>query len=366
MMKKVVIFTNIPAPYRVDFFDYLSRNTSEYEITIVYANRKEDNRQWTVDEEKMGNSRFLDSFTIKIPGKQDTRYMHVTRGIGRVLKELKPDIVVGSEYNPTCIQALLYCRRKKIPYISWTDGTLHSERNINRIQRFLRLFVVKHASAYIASSTRSKEAQMAYGAPEKRCFTSFLTVDVEKYLVEEEARTPGRMICVGSLIPRKGMDLLLNALQEIRQEFRLVIAGAGPEEENLKKQAKDLGLSESVEFLGHLSQAELRKEYAKSSLFVLPTREDCFALVILEAMCAGLPIVSSGYADGAYDLVTEGENGYIIDPYDAEAFGTCLRALLGDDKKLVEMGKASRREIERFRFEEVSKGFLDAFAFVLE
>lgn len=363
-MKRIAIITNIPAPYRVDLFYYLQQNTKGYEIYILYASRNEDNRKWEVEEYKMKNSRFLDSYTLKIPFRYDVKYIHLSRGVKRVLEELQPEIVVGSEYNPTALQALGYCRKKKIPYISWTDGTLHSERNINLIQKFFRKYVIRYASAYLASSTKSKEAQLAYGAEAERCFVSFLTVDIDKYLLEIRNGEKGRILYAGSLIERKGVDLLLKALRGIEEEYLLVLAGSGPEEERLKQLAKELGIEGKVEFLGYLSREELIKEYERSSIFVLPTREDCFALVIIEAMCAGLPIISSIYADGAYDLVKDGENGYMIDPYNREQFQSCLQKLLRNPIEAENMGKKSRENLEQFRFERVSEGFWDVFAYV--
>ena len=359
-MKRIVIFTNIPAPYRVDWFFYLQQNTKEYEIYVVYASKNEDNRGWKIEEEKMKNSCFLDSCTIKIRRKYDTKYIHVPKGVSKILDELHPTVVVGSEYNPAVLQALRYCKRHKIPYVSWTDGTLHSERRINRIQKYLRKYVIQHASAYLASSSKSKEAQLAYGARPERCFVSFLTVDLEKYKVHPEKRERNRILCVGSLIERKGIDLLFAALQGVQQEYTLALAGSGIEEENLKKLSYNLGIKERVEFLGYLSESELKKEYAKSSLFVLPTREDCFALVVLEAMCAGLPVICSKYADGSYDLIENGKNGYIVDPYQTEEFRNCLQRMLEKPDAALEMRQASERILERFQFEEVSKGFWNA------
>ena len=365
-MKRVVIITNIPAPYRVDLFYYLQQHTKEYELHILYASRNEDNRTWEIEEDKMVNSHFLDSSTIKIPGRYDTKYIHISRGVYAELEKLQPSIVVGSEYNPTVLQALRYCRKKKIPYISWTDGTLHSERSINRIQKYLRKYVIHHAKAYLASSSRSKEAQVAYGADKRSCFISFLTVDIDKYLVNTDQRVKNRMLCVGSLIERKGIDLLLKALQGLDEEYTLAIAGSGQEEANLRELVQKLGIEERVEFLGYLPQQDLRKEYARSSIFVLPTREDCFALVVLEAMCAALPVICSCYADGAYDLIEEGENGFIVDPYHTEKFREYLKRLLQSPEQAVEMGKSSLQKLERFRFDQVSKGFWDAFAYVEE
>lgn len=364
-MKRVVIITNIPAPYRVELFDYLQKHTEAYEIHIVYASRNEDNRSWHIDEAKMRNSHFLDSYTIKIPRRYDTKYIHISKGVAKLLAELKPDLVVGSEYNPTILQAVHYCSRKKIPYISWTDGTLHSERNIGRLQRKFRHYVISHAAAYLASSTRSREAQIAYGAQAEKCFVSLLTVDVDQYRVEQANRQANRLLCVGSLIERKGIDLLLRALNGIEEPWELALAGGGSEEEALHSLAQELGIGERVHFLGYLSREELKREYAKSGIFVLPTREDCYALVILEAMCAGLPIVSSIYADGAYDMIENGENGVLVDPYQEEEFRTCLRELLQQPEKAEKMGQKSLNLLDKFRFEQVSKGFWDVFDYVL-
>ena len=88
LRKRIVIITNIPAPYRVDFFDYLQKNYLEYKFTIVYSSHNEDNRSWEIEQEKMQNSIFLKSKTIKIKKKLDVRYVHIPWGVGKLLKEL--------------------------------------------------------------------------------------------------------------------------------------------------------------------------------------------------------------------------------------------------------------------------------------
>ena len=359
-MKRVAIITNIPAPYRVDFFEYLQKNYLNYQFTIIYSSRNEDNRNWKIEQEKMGNSVFLESRTIKIKKRYDNYYLHIPTGVAKTLKQIKPDVVVGSEYNPTIIQALQYCKKYKIPFVSWTDGTLFSERNRNFIQKFLRRYVITRANAYIASSSKSKEAQIYYGAKKEKCHISYLTVDVEKYIQKPQGQGKGKILCVGSLIERKGVDLLLKALAKTNCEYSLYLAGAGPEKDNLRTQAEDLQISDKVHFLGQLNREELLKHYAESDLFVLPTREDCFALVILEAICAGLPIVCSRYADGAYDLIEEGKNGYIIDPYNEEKFAACIEKLLENSELRKEMQQHSDKIIEKFRFSNIAKGYMEA------
>ena len=360
LMKRVAIITNIPAPYRVDFFDYLKKNYTDYQFTIIYSSKNEDNRTWDIEQKKMENSVFLESKTIKIKKRYDNYYLHIPTGVSKVLNKIEPDVVVGSEYNPTIIQALNYCKRKKIPFVSWTDGTLFSERNRNFVQKFLRRYVVGKADAFIASSTKSKEAQIYYGADEKKCHISYLAVDVDKYIQEPQGQGTGKILCVGSLIERKGVDLLLNALAKVNCSYSLCLAGEGTEKEQLQKRAEELQIIDKVQFLGQLSREELLKHYADSDLFVFPTREDCFALVILEAMCSGLPIVCSKYADGAYDLIEEGKNGIIIDPYDETAFAESIEKVLGNKELRENMQENSKEILEKFRFANIAKGYMEA------
>lgn len=359
-MKRVAIITNIPAPYRVDFFDYLQKNYPEYEFTVIYSSKNEDNRKWEIEEEKLKNSVFLASRTIKLKKRYDTKYIHLPTGVAKTLAGIRPDVVVGSEYNPTVIQAVRYCKKHGIPYISWTDGTLHSERNINFLQKYLRTYVVSHAASYIASSTRSKEAQIFYGAPEEKCHISLLTVELEKYIQKPQGKGVGKILYVGSLIERKGVDLLLKALAQVKSDFELYLAGDGDEKVHLIELMNDLKPDSRVHFLGQLQRKELLTYYAECDLFVLPTREDCFALVILEAMCAGLPVICSKYADGAGDLIEDGKNGTMIDPYDREAFAKALDSLLQDPEKRKAYREASGAVLEKFRFENTAKGYVAA------
>ena len=117
-----------------------------------------------------------------------------------------------------------------------------------------------------------------------------------------------------------------------------------------------------VEFCGFKQGKDLLEEYQYASVFVLPTREDCFGLVLLEAACTGTPIVTSKYADGAYDIITENVNGSIIDPYNAEEFGKTIESILRNPEKY----RADKKIFDKFSFESVSKGYVDAIEYTLK
>ena len=227
-----------------------------------------------------------------------------------------------------------------------------------------KAILLKRAAAFIASSTASREAQIAYGADEKKCFISYLTVDIQKYLYEKPQKTTQneglQLLYVGSLIQRKGLDLLLPALAKTPQNIRLWIVGEGQEKDLLQKQCTELKISDRVEFLGYQEGEPLQKLYRTADAFVLPTREDCFGLVLLEAMCASLPIISSKYADGARDLVSDGENGYIIDPEDVDGFAEAIEKAAAGDMTSV-MGKRVTKRHMNFLLNKFQKVVLRHF-----
>lgn len=364
-MKKVVFITNIPSPYRVDFFVYLQKHFPEYEFHVIFSGAGMENRKWSVELEELEHTTFLKSRTIIIRKRFDDRYIFLPVGVEKALREIGPDMVFAMEYNPTILRAVHWCRKHHVPFVSWTDGTLNSEKNIGKVQRLSRSYIIKRASAFVASSTASKEAQIAYGADPAKCFLSYLTVDINKYLAKKDSYEARQMIYVGSLIQRKGLDLLMPALAKTDEDIRLIIVGEGQEKQALEEQITKLGITDRVEFKGFVEGEALRELYKNSDVFIIPTREDCFGLVILEAMCASLPVISSKYADGARDLIADGENGYIVDPEDTEGFANTIERILSEGK-LAKMGACSYERAQEFSFAHVAKGCIEALKFALK
>ena len=155
-MSKVLLITNIPAPYRVVLFYYMQTHQQTHEFFVIYTNRNEDNRQWTIDERKLLQSTILESKIIKRKGEGDVHYLHIPQHLTREITRINPDVVIAWEYNPSALKALLWCKRHGRKFIHLTDGTLRSERNIGRVQKLMRHIIIRHADACIASSTNAK------------------------------------------------------------------------------------------------------------------------------------------------------------------------------------------------------------------
>lgn len=364
-MIKVLIITNIPSPYRVDLFHYMQKHIKEYEIHVMYCAREENNRCWHFDKQKLINTTFTKARVISIRKRFDTKHIYIPKGMKWDISKINPDVIVGWEYNPSAIVALNWCRKNGKKYISLTDGTLYSERNINKIQRLTRRIITKKCDAAIASSTKAKEKLLKWGLPEEKIFVSLLTVDIEKICKCKAKPEQGRLLYVGSMIERKGLDLLITALQYVHEKFELRIVGNGTKEEieELKKKAREANIEKKVVFCGFKEGTQLIEEYQKAQIFILPTREDCFGLVLLEALCVGVPILSSKYADGAYDIVKDGENGLILDPYNTEVFGKVIENVLTG--KIVLNGE-KKEIVNKFSFSEVTKAYVDSIEYVLE
>ncbi len=359
--RKIVIITDGPSPYRVAHYTFLQSNYKNYDFYIIFATKrsKSELRKWRISTDELKNVHYLSQYTVFIRKKYDNRQIFITYGVYKVLNGIVPDAVVCMEYNPTSIQTMFWCNRKRVPYISLTDGTLHSERNIGRMQRLSRKYIMRNASAFIASSTKAKEKIQSYGV-NKAIYVSFLTEDIDKYLIQKQASGNTNLLYVGSLIERKGVDLLFIALAQMQQDWNLKIVGTGILENELREQAIELGIDARIEFLGYKQQDELVQLYKQTDVFILPTREDCYGLVILEAMCASLPVVCSKYADGAYDLIDDGVSGYLVDPYDASRFAAKIMEALNRNQGNNKMGIAAYEKAKTFSFGNVSGAFITA------
>ena len=129
----------------------------------------------------------------------------------------------------------------------------------------------------------------------------------------------------------------------------------------LKEMAEKIGIADKIVWCGYKSGSDLEAEYGHAQAFVLPTKDDCFGLVLLEAMCAGVPILASKYADGAYDIVINGENGFIADPFSPAEFVQAINQILS----LWDTLCSEKAHIDKFAFENVCAAYIEAVNYVL-
>ena len=140
---------------------------------------------------------------------------------------------------------------------------------------------------------------------------------------------------------------------------RFTIIGDGPRRGRLVRQARRLGISDRVEFLGTLARPAIREAFRRSDIFVLPTRNEAFGIAVLEARAAGLPIVAMSGC-GVTDLVETGNQGYLA-VNDGE-FARYLTRLVVDHELRQAMALRSRQGVEQFDWEHVVQRHLSVYA----
>ncbi len=164
-----------------------------------------------------------------------------------------------------------------------------------------------------------------------------------------------QLLAVTRLVPRKGLDRLLDAMQLLPEDVRLTIIGDGQDRERLASIAAPLG--ERVCFLREADDAERDAWYAAADVFALPVRDEGddvegFGIVFLEAALAGLPSVA-GASGGAVEAVADGETGLLVDPHDPQAIAGAIQRLRADPGLRRRLGRAGRERAKRdFRWED--------------
>ena len=165
------------------------------------------------------------------------------------------------------------------------------------------------------------------------------------------------ILSIGQFIHRKGFDVLLRAAARLPEDVTIHIVGGHPTQEYLDL-VRELGLT-NIRFDGFMKKKTLIRYYQTSDLFVLPTREDIWGLVINEAMAYGLPVITTDRCVAGLDLVENGENGYIVPVDDDEALADRILLALNSDP--VAMGRHSLRRIQGYTIENMAKVHMDIF-----
>jgi glycosyltransferase involved in cell wall biosynthesis len=154
-----------------------------------------------------------------------------------------------------------------------------------------------------------------------------------------------RFVCAGQLAPRKGVDLLIEAVAIHRRETgpcTLWIIGDGPEREHLAELARLLGVEDSVVFLGTVEPSALKGALELCDALVFPTLQDLVGRVVVEALTVGVPVVLSPMTGAAGTVVRDGVNGLIVDPRDPRELARALASLAEPSTRLVLRAGARR------------------------
>ncbi|MEW2326375.1 glycosyltransferase family 4 protein [Micromonospora chersina] len=218
-------------------------------------------------------------------------------------------------------------------------------------------------TTYLGEYTRVRLARVLDGVTELRRLAPGVDMDTYHPGVDGE-RVRLRLgladrpvvVCVSRLVPRKGQDMLIRAMPEIRRrvpDAALLVVGGGPYRATLEKLARQTGVERDVVFTGSVPSAELPAHYAAGDVYAMPCRTrnrgldvEGLGIVYLEASATGLPVVA-GDSGGAPDAVREGETGYVVRGRDVAQLADRVATLLADRDLARQFGAAGRAWVER-------------------
>ncbi len=170
------------------------------------------------------------------------------------------------------------------------------------------------------------------------------------------------ILTVCHLYPRKSVDLLLRALPAVLTaipQARLRVVGVGPELERLLALRDSLGLRQSATFLQHIPFEQLAREYRDCAVFCLPSRQEGFGIVLLEAMAAGKAVITSRIA-AMPEVVPDGVAGLLVPPGDPAALAAALIALLSDRARAETLGRQGAAHVTAYGAPQVAAQFIAA------
>ncbi len=364
-MARILIISDISAPYRVEVFKALSE---VFDVTMFFnkAASGERNPMWY----RVSDKEF--SFDILDNDESKSRYEDC-------IKRIKDfDLVLC--YDPwakrsRALQRL--CMLKKVPFVLNADGALDINKRFPKKQ--VKTFYVKRAALCFAGCEKAVEYFKTYGAKTesiiKHSFTSLHRNQISERPYSSEQKTALRnklgienktvFLFVGQFIHRKGIDILLKAWENAPDNAQLFIIGGGPLRSEYEAIIVDKGIK-NVTILDFKPEDELFEYYAAADVFVFPTREDIWGLVIGEAMANGLPVISTNRCTAANELVENGENGFIFDREDTDTFSKYIHMLAESAEIRAEFGEKAISAIKEHCYENVATSHIQSIRALLK
>ena len=337
--KKLLIITNVPSPYQVEFF---RRIASKYpEFSVLFTRRNSPGRNWSNVDVTGFDNHILKEIRIK-------NHLYLNIELKRLFGEVsRADAIVVCQYSSvTMLLAIVIASLLRKRVIFWSepvDGVKYEDRKIVSNEKIALLFRKLAllpfrilVSRYFYIGSLAKQSMLKYGLsgdftnmPYAFNYDAFKLK--EGYEGKEECT---RYLYTGSLTYPKGCDILLEAITKLLadkgRDIRITIAGSGPYLGEFER-IDDPRLS----ILGYVSPSDIGDLYQCHDVFVFPSRYDGWALSVIEALASGMYVISTRSVGAANDLVNS-SNGVLLD-------------LLSPDTMMEEMlrySSLSREEIE--------------------
>lgn len=369
-MKKVLLIHNIINPTRTQFFNELNEALKERwcGFKVLFNSKTESNREWNMDEEikkQKFEYKILESKQIHLKMWTDNYYFHINKWLSKVLDKEDSDIIIHAWWASfSAWKTLQWCKKNHKKYILWNESSKYEGSRRRTLTKPFVKYLVKKSDWYLSLWTRATEYLTMLWASKDRICQMYNTVDIDFFVGEYEKlkskkeelkkkcgiNTKYVLLFVWQFIARKWIYEILDwfkTFQKNNSNWSLIFVWWWQEKENMDKIIKRENIK-NIYFPWFFQKDQISELYAIADVFTLPSREEVWWLVINEAMCFWLPIITTYQVWASIDLVKEWENWYIMKENTWKEFEKWLKFILSNN--LIENNK-SRNIIDSFKIE---------------
>lgn len=357
-LMNVLWLANIPSPYRVKFFNELGKKC---DLTVLFEKKASSERDesWKKIEDKNFHAVYLKGKSVGVAEA-------FCPSVIKYLKKRYDHIVVTNYSDPTGILAVLWMRLFHIKYEIEGDGAFPGIKS--GLKARVKQFIFKGATVCFSSAKMHDKYYRSYGVSQKKIirytFTSIMEKDILENVVTQEEKLevrkklnipePKVILAIGQFIYRKGFDTLLYAMKEFPDTVGVYIVGGKATSEYMDIVSQNN--IKNIHFIDFIQPDELKKYFYAADLFVHPTREDIWGLVINEAMANGLPVITTDRCIAGLEMVYDGVNGRIVKAGNVDELRDAILAWL--DKENVSNG-VSLKIAKKYTIENMAKNHVN-------
>ena len=390
---RIAVLNSHPIQYFAPMYSYINKHSELVEIVALYGSDFgmsgnidpgfSRNIKWDVELLQGYEAIFLGTLGKKRAPKYF--FSLINPGVWNEIRSGKYDAIWMHGYNHAYyFIAYLAAKSKGLPIFFRGETHCGLKRTKWRALAhnfFVRIFF-KNIDAFLSIGTANALYYKSNGVSNEKIIMVPYSVDNQRFIEEvkesvdtreftrEDLGIPSGMpiiLFASKFTERKNPADLITAASILRDRgyiFCLLMVGSGELEDQLRTMVSSLEIPHVI-FTGFINQTKLPEIYAFSDMFVLPSSQEPWGLVINEAMCAGLPIIASSEVGCINDLVHEGENGYIVNPNQPLKLAQALEKILNlDPIRMKTMGKKSLEIIQTWSYEECKIGIDSAVKFV--
>ena len=347
---KIFVLTDIPSPYQAEIFNEIVE-CGECELHVAYLRGADPGRQWNQVEIKH-DSTMLD--------KNSNSFSNASALV------TASDLAVFNYYfHPQAEQLIAQRSGQSRPWCFW--GERPGFRKPEWMGRLLRHWKLRslHSSAapiWGIGQFAVDQYKREFGL-RREYFNLPYFSNLERFKVNDtnsHSPSPRVFVYSGSLIPRKGVDILASAFEQLVREghnIRLKIVGDGPLSSGLRKSLS--GVADRVDFVGFKDWGELPQQYAEANILCVPSRYDGWGLVVPEGLAAGLPVIATDRMGAALEFIETGRNGWLIPAANQSALVDAMRkaASLFEDE-LARLSSNARESVREHTLNDGARRFL--------